>query len=130
MVFETNKNVQNLPNTCSKCVQKSTQLGSWVLHTIDTMHGKDSYDFMFDRLPSVQMRVIYVYRARGHFLMYIIMRMYLIRVHFLILANICFVFVLQKQDEKRPLQFEDGVPEKEVKKSIHGQIFFVIDQFR
>ena len=24
-----------------------------VLHTIDTMHGKDSYDFMFDRLPSV-----------------------------------------------------------------------------
>lgn len=52
--------------------------------------------------------------------MYIIMRMYLIRVHFLILAYICFVFVLQKQDEKRPLQFEDAVPEKEVKKSIHG----------
>ena len=62
--------------------------------------------------------------------MYIIMRMYLIRVHFLILANICFVFFLQKQDEKRPLQFEDAVPEKEVKKSIHGQIFFVIYQFR
>lgn len=77
------------------------------------------------------MRVIYyVYRARGHFLMYIIMRMNLIRVHFLILAYICFVFVLQKQDEKRPLQFEDAVTEKEVKKSIHGQIFFVIDQFR
>ena len=90
------------------------------------MHGKDSYDLMFDRLPSV----IYVYRARGHFLMCIIIRMYLIRVHFLILANICFVFVLQKQDEKRPLQFEDAVPEKEVKKSIHRQIFFVIDQFR
>ena len=58
---------------------------------------------------------------------YMITNMNLIRVHFLKLANLYCVFVLQKQDEKRPLQSEDAVPEKEVKKSIQ---IFVIDQFR